>query len=202
MHSLRNAAILTLVIAVVGPAQASAFAEGPISAIRRTNTTLNKLLRKETAKPASKRIQKRLKATVGAFLDFEELARRALGKHWEKRTASERAEFVSVLANLIENNYVKQMRGNLDYKLKYNGERVKGSQARVETSVIVEKDGRVQEVEISYKMRKTRRGWMVYDVITDDVSVVRNYRSQFNRIIRRNSYEHLLKKMRSKAEKI
>lgn len=55
---------------------------------------------------------------------------------------------------------------------------------------------------IEYRMKRTTSGWMVYDVITDDVSIVRNYRSQFNRIIRRKSYDHLVKKMRSKIKEL
>ena len=66
----------------------------------------------------------------------------------------------------------------------------------------VKKDGRTSEIVIEYKMRRAKGRWVVYDVITDDVSIVRNYRSQFNRIIRRDSYEVLVKKMRRKLEKL
>lgn len=197
MTKTRAIAIISSVV-LLSTGQALALAESPMVTIRKTNSTLHSLLKKEgEGKPSRK-----VKQVVNGFIDFEELARRSLGKHWEKRTPAERAEFVEILAELIERNYVKQLRGNLGYKLEYRDQKVDGDKAHVVTVVKVTKDGRTEEVTVEYKMRKTKRGWMAYDVITDDVSVVRNYRSQFNRIITRDSYEELVKKMRRKLEKI
>jgi phospholipid transport system substrate-binding protein len=186
--------------------QASALAESPMKALRRTNQQLNALLRQQAnvgeQSPKAKAVDERIKKTINRFLDFPELARLSLAKHWEARSPSEQKEFVSVLRDLIERNYVKQLRSQLDYKIAYHDEEVQGDTAKVETSVKVERDGRTEEVEIAYKMRKTKDGWMVFDVITDEVSIVRNYRSQFNRIIKRKSYDALIKKMRDKLETI
>lgn len=197
--------VATLFLSMLAADTVSAYADrSPTKSIKNTNKTINALLRKRASEgsAAAKRIKDRLKKAVNNFLDFEELSRRALGKHWEKRTPEERAEFVQILSDLIHRNYLKQLRDNLDYKLEYGEESVNGTTARVVTTVKVTKDGRTEEVEIEYRMHKTKTGWRVIDVITDEVSIVRNYRSQFNRIIRRDSYEALVKKMRNKLKTI
>jgi phospholipid transport system substrate-binding protein len=184
--------------------RAQAYAESPTQAIKRTHARINRLLSKKTrpGTPADKRVKEQVTQQVNAFLDFEELARRALGRHWAARTEAERKEFVGILRELIERNYVKQLRTNLGYKIEYRKESTEGDKAKVLTAVKVKKNRRTTEIIIEYKMRKANSGWMVYDVVTDEVSIVRNYRSQFNRIIRKESYEALVKKMRDKlAEK-
>ncbi|MCB9556013.1 MAG: ABC transporter substrate-binding protein [Deltaproteobacteria bacterium] len=204
MTRFRLAAITLLTLCALGPGKAAAVAGSPTDAIKRTNDQLNGLLRKQKASAGktAEQISERLTKTVNAFLDFEELAKRALGKHWDKRSGKERKQFVEILSKLIEKSYVKQLKSNLDYRLEYRGEKVSGEQAEVKTVVKVKREGRTEEVEIAYKMQKTKRGWMVYDMITDEVSVVRNYRSQFNRIISRDSYEVLVKKMKAKLQRI
>jgi phospholipid transport system substrate-binding protein len=198
--SQRLVSLLALPLLLLVPDRS--FAESPIQVLKRTNEKVVKLLEKKT-KPGSaeeKRVKEETKKLVNSFLDYHELAKRALAKHWEKRTEKERAEFVSLLRDLIERNYVKQLKSNLGYKIDYRKETVDGDEAKVETVVKVEKKGKVTEIAIEYEMRKTASGWMVYDVVTDEVSIVKNYRSQFNRIIKRESYEALVKKMRKKIE--
>lgn len=189
----------TLSLTGLDPA-AAARAESPIKALKRTNTRINRLLRQQEHSKAgrSERLQNDIKRAINRFLDFRELARLALASHWDQRTPAERDEFVSILRQLIEKNYIKQLRSNVDYEIDYRDQSVKGSAAHVTTAIKVTKDGRPEEVVIEYKMRRVKGGWMVYDVITDDVSIVRNYRSQFNRIIRKKSYSKLVEKMRSK----
>lgn len=201
--TMRLASLLTFFIFSTGSAWA--VAESPTKALKRTNRTLKSLLKQKVKKgtPTESKIREKIKVAVNDFLDFNELARLALGKHWGKRTDEEKKEFVDVLRELIERNYVKQLRENLDYNLEYRSQNVKGTEARVMTAIKVTKDGRPEEITIEYKMRKAEDGnWMVYDVITDEVSVVRNYRSQFNRIIRKQSYPALVKKMKRKLETI
>jgi phospholipid transport system substrate-binding protein len=193
-----------LCLLVVGIPTASEASETPAAALRRTNRTLKTLLKVKVKKgsPQDERNKEKIKRTINAFLDFEELAKRALARHWDKRSTSERAEFVRILRELIERNYLKQLTNNLDYALEYRKESISGSTAQVLTAIAVDRDGRKEEVLIEYRMRRGAKGWMVFDVVTDDVSVVRNYRAQFNRIIKRNSYQALVNKMRRKLETI
>ncbi|MBK6846582.1 MAG: ABC transporter substrate-binding protein [Proteobacteria bacterium] len=202
-RALRRALLVSLafiVVAVAGRARA-ATADGPLGKVRRTNDRIMGLLRKQARSPAgAKPIDRELTRVVAQFLDFPELARLALGRHWEARSATERQEFSELLRQLIERSYLKQLRSNLNYTVRYLGEKIVGDQAEISTSIEVKRKGRSEALVIQYKMRRGTGGWMVYDVITDDVSVVRNYRSQFNRIIQRQSYNALLEKLRRKLK--
>jgi phospholipid transport system substrate-binding protein len=193
-----KATLATLLLLVISTNRAEALAQSPMTAIKRTNARIDKLLaKKKTAK-----VDQKLKREVNQFLDFRELARRSLGKHWKKRSADERKEFVAILRQLIEHNYLKQARKNTGQNVDYRSEKIRGKKAKVVTAIKVKKKRRMQEVLVVYKLRKRDGRWVVYDVVTDDVSIVRNYRSQFNRIIKKKSYEHLVKKMRKKLKKI
>ena len=195
--------IVALSFALVGWST-PAMAENPKGTLKRLQSKINKLLRQKvkvgTAK--EKRIKEQLQTTIRSMLDFDELARRSLRKHWDARTVSERTEFTNLLKDLIERNYISQLKTNLDYKLAYGLSSTRGDKAKVLTTVTVEKNRRVSEISIEYKMRKVKNSWMVYDVITDGVSIVRNYRSQFNRIIRKKSYQALVDKMRKKLKQM
>ena len=194
-------AVLSLVL--VGWS-APAMAESPKGTLKRLQNKISKLLRQKAHEGSARerQIKKQLKTAIRAMLDFDELARRSLRKHWDARTPTERAEFTGLLKDLIERNYISQLKTNLDYKLSYGEASTRGDTARVLTTVLVEKNRRVSEIVIEYKMRKVKNSWMVYDVITDGVSIVRNYRSQFNRIISKKSYQALVDKMRKKLKQM
>jgi len=191
-----------LLLAFLGGFPFSAGAESPTQALRQTQARIQKLLRQKAASgsPAEKKLKKEIQKAVNRLLDFNELAKLSLGKHWQERNGKERGEFATILKDLIERNYVKQLSSNLGYKIEYRQEKIAGETALVKTAVKVQKNDRVTEILIDYKMRQNEGIWMVYDVITDEVSIVDNYRSQFNRIIRKESYEALVKKMRRKLE--
>lgn len=191
--------ILSLVVSMyASPSRAAA--ESPTLAIKRAHGRINRLLAKKTrpGTAADQKIRLQVTREVNGFLDFRELAKRAMGRHWTARTEQEQNEFVDILRNLIERNYVKQLRTNLGYTIQYRGEEKERDSAKVVTAVKIKKNRRTTELTIEYRMRRADSGWMVYDVVTDDVSIVRNYRSQFNRIIRKESYEALVKRMRDK----
>lgn len=202
---LRQATLLLLGFGVFALAQrvGAAATEGPLAKVRRTNDRITALLRQQSrSKPARAKppIDRELTRVVAQFLDFPELARLALGRHWEARSAVERQEFAELLRQLIERSYLKQLRSNLNYAVRYRGEKIAGDKAEVASAIEVKRKGRTEALLIQYKMHQSGGGWMVYDVITDDVSIVRNYRSQFNRIIQRQSYGALLEKMRRKLK--
>ena len=188
---------MLLVVALSAPAAA---AEGPMMQIKRSQGRISDLLRKgyQASSPEGKRVQTEIKELVNGFLDYRELSRRSLGQHWDARTRREQEEFVSVLRELIERNYVKQLRSNLDYEVAYRKEEVTGDEATVSTVVKVERNHRAAETEIIYKLRQVGGAWLVFDIVTDEVSLIQNYRTQFNRIISKESYPALLKKMRRK----
>ena len=172
--------------------------------LKQQNDRMQKILRRQTA-PGSADEEKakgELKQIVNAMIDYGDLAKRALATHWDKLTPAQREEFTATLRELIEKNYVRQLRTNLDYELVYKGETMSGDEATVVTVVKAKTQGKTTEVGIDYKLHHSGGRWQIHDVVTDEVSMVKNYRAQFNKIIAGESYEALIKKMRKKMDEV
>jgi phospholipid transport system substrate-binding protein len=197
----RQIIMRALVLSMCIPALAFA-GGGPMATLKQINGDVDKLLKQrvEPNSPAEKKQKDDIKSLAGKLLDYSELARQSLSQNWEKLTPPQREEFVTTLRELIERNYVKQLRTNLDYQVLYNNEEVAGDKATVSTTVKVKTQGKATDADIVYKLRKDGERWVVWDVITDEVSLVRNYRSQFQKIISEKSYDELIKKMKNKLE--
>ena len=137
----------------------------------------------------------KLKSVINPKFDFAEMAKRSLGPHWQRRSPEEQKTFVELFTELVEGAY-------LDAIESYNGEKVvivKDTQDKTfadVTSKVMTKKG--EEFAVDYKLHQVDGGWKVYDVVLENVSVVNNYRSQFNRVIGKSSYEDLLSKMKDK----
>ena len=130
------------------------------------------------------------------IFDFNETAKRSLARHWLQRTAAERKEFVDLFASLLERSYISKIELYNGERIAYSGESVDGDQATVRTKIIT-KQG--TEIPIDYKMlRAANDRWLVYDVVIEGVSLIANYRSQFNKIIQTSSYQELVKNMKTK----
>jgi len=133
------------------------------------------------------------------IFDFSEIARRALARHWQPLTDKQRAEFVSLFSDLLERSYMSKIELYGGEKIQYVGERVDGETATVATRIAT-KNG--TEVPIDYRLLKKGDRWMVYDVSIEGVSLVSNYRTQFNKIIQTGSFEDLMQKLRTKQGEI
>jgi phospholipid transport system substrate-binding protein len=182
-----------------GPALAAA---GAKATLQRINSQVDKLLRRQVAagSPEEAQIKGDVKKLAAELLDYGELARRALGEHWDKLKPAQRTDFVSTFKELIERNYVRQIRTNLDYEVSYGSETLEDQEARVQSRVKVRTKGKATDVQIEYRMIKNGDRWMVYDIVTDELSLVRNYRSQFQRIIAGQGYDGLVQRMKSKLK--
>lgn len=193
---------LTFVVLFSGPALAD---DGPgTKAVKEANESIKKLLRQK-AKPGSKaeaKLAEQVTQSVRNFLDVEALGRRALSKHWDKISTEQQTEFMTLLRKLIEKNYIKGLRSNLDYKISYLGEKKKGSNLVVSTEVKTKRKGRPYTVTIDYVLQPDGDALRAFDVITDGVGLVENYRAQFNKIINKRGFDGLLKRMRKKAAKL
>jgi phospholipid transport system substrate-binding protein len=183
---------------VCAGASAQAAASSPMSMLKRSNDEIREILKQEQGSEPTVAQRDRVKKIVNGFLDYEELAKRSLATEWDKLTPAQRTEFVQTFRDLIEKNYVKQLRSNVDYAIDYQNEEVKDSDATVHSVVRAERKGRHAETTIDYKLLAKQGKWAVYDVITDDVSLLRNYRSQFTRIIERDGFQGLLAKMKKR----
>ena len=191
-----------LLLLLAGPALANG---GPgTKAVLQANDDITKLLRKQT-KPGSaaeKALAKQVAARVGAFLDIDSLGREALKDHWATLSAAQQEQFMDLLRVLIEQNYIKGLRANLDYKVSYLGEKTKSGSVVVATEVETTRKGRPYVVSIDYVMKKDGKQLRAVDVITDGVGLVENYRAQFNKIIAKRGFDGLLKRMSKKAAKL
>jgi len=204
MQTQRFAALATaglLLFAVPSLASAKGSAT---NTVRKANTTVRNLLKQKVApgSPAEKAFAKKLTRQVRSFLDIDELGRRALSSHWAKLTPAQRAEYLKLLRSLIEKNYIKGLRSNLKYKVKYIGETEKNLSRVVQTEIKTRRRGRPYTVSIDYVVRKQKGAWRAYDIVTQGVGLVVNYRAQFNRLISRKGFDNLLKLMRKKAAKM
>ena len=129
------------------------------------------------------------------IFDFNETAKRSLGRHWQPRTPAERKEFVDLFANLLERSYLSKIELYNGERIAYLGDSIDGDQATVRTKIVT-KQG--TEIPIDYKMLRHGDRWLVFDVMIEGVSLIANYRSQFNKIIQTSSYQELVRKMKSK----
>jgi phospholipid transport system substrate-binding protein len=190
--------ILASLLFIAAPLLAAA--GGPMATLKQINGDVDKLLRQkpDEGTPAAKKQKDDIKALAGRLLDYDELAKRSLAAHWDKLTQPQRTDFVNTLRELIERNYVKQLQSNLDYQVVYKNEQLNEEEATVATVVKVKTQGKSTDAEIVYKLRRSDGVWRVWDVITDESSLVRNYRTSFNKTITEKSYDELIKKMKSK----
>ena len=149
--------------------------------------------RNTTAETKDRREQ--LRQILFTRFDFSEMARRALGAHWRRRTATEQQEFVQLFTELLERQYAGIIESYTDEKIVYVGERADGTFAEVNSKIFTAKG---QELSINYKAQLVGQEWKVYDVIAEEISLVNNFRSQFNRVISSSSYEELVRRLREK----
>ena len=141
--------------------------------------------------------QERLHKIAEQVFDWQEMARRALAVHWRERTPQEQQEFVRLFRDLVEGTYISRLESAIQEKreIQYVGEQVEGSRAAVKTNVVTRRN---QQVPIEYRLQKADGRWLIYDVLVEGISLVNNYRSQFNRIITSSSYNDLVQKMKNK----
>ncbi len=150
---------------------------------------------------APERVQERrqlVKQAVNRLLDYKEMGKRTLGAQWQRLTEVEQEEFEDLFQQFLSNSYESRFEEYSDEKVQYVGERLKGDFAEVRT---VLKSNKVQ-VPLDFRLLWKSGQWWVYDLVVDGISLVKNYRAQFARIIQTFSYEGLREKLQSKTDLI
>lgn len=140
------------------------------------------------------RVREMLRDLLSLRFDFKEMARMSLGTHWSRQPTRQQ-EFVSVFTDFVENSYVSKMESLKDTKVLYLREHVDRELAQVDTK-IVPNGG--DDVPVYYRLHLVGGEWKIYDVIVENISLVENYRSQFNRILNIATFDDLLKKLQQK----
>ena len=133
------------------------------------------------------------------IFDFGETAKRSLGRHWQARTPAEREEFVQLFSDLLERSYISKIELFNGERVNYTGETIDGDVATVRTRLLTKQS---TEIPVDYRMLRRGERWLVYDVIIEGVSLIANYRTQFNEIIQTSSYPELIKKMKGRQEEL
>jgi phospholipid transport system substrate-binding protein len=129
--------------------------------------------------------------------DVTETAKRALGQHWQQRTPAEQNEFVKLFANLLEQTYIARIDEFGGEKLTYVSEQIDGDRAIVRAKITT-KNGTDVPVESRVLLKGKR--WLIYDILIENLSLISNYRAQFDRVIRTASYDELVKRLKTKGE--
>lgn len=195
-------ALFALLLAMVALPATALAADGPgTKAVRNANDTIAKLLKQKVkaGSPEEKKAAEKVTESVRGFLDIDELAKRALVDHWGKITDAQKTEFLSLLRALIEDNYIKGLRANLEYQVAYNGEAPGADKTIVvKTEITAKKRGRPIKIAVDYVLVDVGGKLKCFDIRTDGVGLVDNYRAQFNKIIAKDGFDGLIAKMKKK----
>ena len=195
-------AILTLVLFLATPLSALAVTAGVATEqIRATVDKALLVLKDPHLKPPAKTKDRRdqLKQILFTRFDFTEMAKRALGANWRRRAPHEQEEFVRLFSDLLERAYAETIESYTDEKILYVGERLDGNYADVNSKIVTSKG---EEFSINYRAHLIGSEWRVYDVVVENISMVNNFRSQFNRVISSSSYEELVRRLKDKQADI
>lgn len=148
------------------------------------------------AKEKKKERIERLKEIANPMFDFEEMARRSLGPHWRRRSPLEQKEFVKLFRDFIERIYSNNVDLYAGERIVMGKEIIDNDYAQVDSSFINPKG---EEFSVVFRLRRTERKWKVYDAVVENISIVNNYRSQFDRVISKSSFEELIRLLKEKA---
>jgi phospholipid transport system substrate-binding protein len=170
----------------------------PTEQVRQTADKVLQVLQDSRAKATGNTAQRReqLRQILASRFDFAEMAKRSLGSNWQKASGIEQQKFVRLFTDLLESSYIGQVEAYAGEKIIYGREAVDQNQADVETKILTKKS---EEVAIVYKLRADGADWKVYDVVIENVSIVNNFRTQFNRILAKGSFAELLSRLESKS---
>ncbi len=187
---------MTLVFAL-SLSVAAAFADSPLSSIQITiDSVLETMRDKDLSHPDKKQERReRIGAMIRDRFHFEEMSKRSLAKHWRKRTPAEKAEFIKIFSDLLETSYISKIEAYTDEKISYDKETIKKVKYSIVNTTIITKS---VEIPIDYKLILKKDKWWVYDVVIEGVSFVSTYRSQYNKIIKRESFAKLIESMKTK----
>ena len=176
----------------------SAAAGVPGDQVRQTTDKLLAILEDPQLKGESKKSERRhkLKEVLYQRFDFTEMAKRSLGSEWRRRSPEEQKEFVKLFTGLLERAYLDKIESYNGEDFQYLKEREDDkNHAQVDTKIV---DNKGQEFSVNYQLYNMGGDWKVYDVVIENISLVNNYRSQFNRVLTTSSYEELVNRMRGK----
>lgn len=187
--------LIPLVAALVLGLASDAWAGPPTDQLRVYTDEVVKVLQNPVLTLPERR--EAVKHLAEEVFEVSETAKRALGQHWLQRTPAEREEFVKLFANLLEQTYIARIGEFGGEKLRYVSEQIDGDQAFVRARITTKKG---TEVPVESRLLLKENRWLIYDILVENLSLISNYRSQFDRVIRTASYEELVKRLKTRGE--
>jgi phospholipid transport system substrate-binding protein len=194
----RTAVLFLLVLGQLDPALAGE----PTEQIRQTTQRMIAVLNDPALQDLSKEEDRRkaIRKVANERFDWTEMAMRALARHWRDLSEKEKEEFVPLFTELLERTYMKRIENYSGDTVSYDGEKIDGSGSYSMVKVTIFTDKQV-EIPVIYKMKKKEGEWRIYDVSIEGVSLVNNYRKQFDSVILSSSYQGLVEKLKEKVAK-
>lgn len=192
----RVLAALAIVVLALGTAQ-PARAATPTETLKNYGDVVLKILEDPALKSPDRKNERRaaVRKVAEEVFDLSETAKRALGPHWNQRTPAEREEFTQLFADLLETTYISRIDEYGGERIRYTGEKIDGDTAVVQSRVLTKKGS---EAPVEARMIKRGDKWYIYDVIIENVSLIANYRAQFDKIIRTSSYAELVRRLKER----
>jgi phospholipid transport system substrate-binding protein len=152
---------------------------------------------KDNASPLQHR-RDRVRELVRGRFNFELMSQSTLGRQWNKATREEKDTFIELYSKLLEATYIGRIEEYTDERVTYDGEKVRGDKALVETKIVTKS----VEIPIDYKLVQTASGWKVYDVVIEGVSLIRNFRSSYGTIVDNEGFPGLFARMQTKVQEL
>jgi phospholipid transport system substrate-binding protein len=201
----RSAVFLNIALTVLISMTVNAWAtaDSPIETIRMTIQQARAVLEDPNYQGQDHKQQRlaKVKEIVLPQFDSQEVAKRTLSTHWKGLTDQQRQEFVQLFIALVEKTYSHNLdRYNNSVQFFFDHERIEDQFSEVDTRVLDPAQNRI--FSIGYRLHNVNGKWLVYDVVIENVSMVQNYRNQFNRILTKSSYEELIKALQNKIHEL
>jgi phospholipid transport system substrate-binding protein len=171
-----------------------AWADDPMSVVK---TTVNQALEvlRDKSTPLAQR-QDKLRQIVAATFDFSEMAKSALGYHWKEITPAQQQEFTNAFIAFIEDSYLSKINDYSGQQVNFLRASNEGAQyAQVNTDIVQPKG---EAIHVNYRLLQENATWKIYDVTVDAISIIANYRNQFNRVMNNKGYDTLISDLKSK----
>jgi phospholipid transport system substrate-binding protein len=197
MRAARRSVVTVLALALSTLlAPAAGLAGEPTEQLRTQLERVLKTVQDPELKKAGRVAQRRaVRKVADQIFDYGDTARRALARHWGQRSTTEREEFIALFADLFEHAYISKIELFESERVSYLGESIDGGDATVRTRFLTKQGS---ELNVDYRMQRSPTGrWVVYDVLIEGVSLIDNYRTQFNSVIQRSSYQELVRKLKT-----
>jgi phospholipid transport system substrate-binding protein len=192
---IRGFVFISFAVLVLFPFPASA--GDPTVQVKSSVERVIEILRDPSLQDEAKKGERRklLREAIFRRFDFTEMAKRSLGAHWRRQTPEKQREFVRVFTDLLERAYLGRIESYNIEKFVYTNERLDDPYAEVDSKILTSEG---EEFTLNYKIHRVGDDWKIYDLVVENISLVNNYRSQFNRVINKSSYDDLVSRIKQK----